>query len=71
MVQAVLFVLVMVALVGWPSSLYLLRLVRRRPLTTLQEVLMVLSFASAGVLSLTTWLLSMRAGVRALQKMGD
>jgi len=71
MVQAVLFVLVMVALVGWPSSLYLLRLVRRRPLTTIQEVLMVMSFASAAVLSLATWILSMRAGVRALQRMGE
>jgi ABC-2 type transport system permease protein len=71
MVQAVLFVLVMVALVGWPSSLYLLGLVRRRPLTTIQEVLMVMSFASAAVLSLATWLLSMRAGVRALQRMGE
>ena len=71
MVQAVLFVLVMVALVGWPSSLYLLRLIRRRPLTTIQEVLMVMSFASAAVLSLATWILSMRAGVRALQRMGE
>ena len=71
MVQAVLFVLVMVALVGWPSSLYLLRLVRRRPLTTIQEVLMAVSFASAAVLSLATWLVSMRAGVRALQRMGE
>jgi ABC-2 type transport system permease protein len=71
MVQAVLFVLVMVALVGWPSSLYLLRLVRRRPLTTTQEVLMVVSFASAAVLSFATWLVSMRAGVRALQRMGE
>jgi ABC-2 type transport system permease protein len=71
MVQAVLFVLVMVALVGWPSSLYLLRLIRRRPLTTAQELLMVVSFASAAVLSVTTWLVSMRSGVRALQRMGD
>ena len=71
MVQAVLFVLVMVALVGWPSSLYLLRLVRRRPLTTAQELLMVVSFASAAVLSVTTWLVSMRSGVRALQRMGE
>ncbi len=71
MVQAVLFVLVMVALVGWPSSLYLLRLVRRRPLTTLQEVMMVVSFASAAVMSAAIWIFSMRAGVRALQRMGE
>jgi ABC-2 type transport system permease protein len=71
MVQAVLFVLVMVALVGWPSSLYLLGMVRRRPLTSTQEVLMVLSFASAAVMSAATWILSMRSGVRALQRMGE
>ena len=32
MIQAVLFIIVMIALVGWPSSLYLFRQVRRVPL---------------------------------------
>jgi hypothetical protein len=32
-------------------------------------VLMSLCFAGAALLSLATWLLSMRAGVRALQQM--
>jgi ABC-2 type transport system permease protein len=71
MVQAVLFVLVMVALIGWPSSLYLFRQLRRRPLTSLQEVMMVVSFFGAAILCATVWLTSMRSGVRALERMGD
>ena len=71
MVQAVLFVLVMVVLIGWPSSLYLLRQVRRTPLSFLQQSVIVMCFVTAAALSLSIWILSMRAGVRALERMGD
>lgn len=69
MIAAVLFVLVTIALVGWPSSLYLFHQVRPRPYTTLQLVLMFSCFSSAAVLSLVVWWQSMRSGVRALQEM--
>ncbi|OFW30890.1 MAG: hypothetical protein A3H97_19195 [Acidobacteria bacterium RIFCSPLOWO2_02_FULL_65_29] len=71
MVQAVLYVLVMVALVGWPSSLYLFRQLRRTPLSLVQESMMVVCLVGAAVVSLSIWIMSMRAGVRALERMED
>jgi ABC-2 type transport system permease protein len=69
MIVAVLFILVMIALLGWPSSVYLFSQFRRRPLTNLQQVMIYASFASAAALSIAVWLLGMRSGVRALQAM--
>jgi ABC-2 type transport system permease protein len=69
MFQAVLFVIVMIALIGWPSSLYLVQRARAAPLTLVQKSLMLLCLVSAGTLSLILWRRSMRAGVRALQRM--
>ncbi len=69
MIQAVLFVIVMILLLGWPSSLYLFQRLRRFPLSLTQQFLMCACFATAAALSVTIWLTSMRSGVRALQKM--
>jgi ABC-2 type transport system permease protein len=71
MIQAVLFVIVMIGLLGWPASIYLFQHARHLPLTTSQQMLMTGCFASAAAISLATWLTSMRSGVRALQAMGD
>jgi ABC-2 type transport system permease protein len=71
MTRAVLFVIVMVGLVGWPSSIYLLHQVRRVPLSLVQQAIMTLCFATAVGLSLTIWRMSMRGGVRALERMGE
>jgi len=71
MVQAVLFVIVMIALVGWPSSLYVMQQVRGRALTTAQMMLTAGCFASALVSSAVVWLASMRSGVAALDAMSD
>ena len=70
MMQAVLFIIVIIVLVGWPSSVYLLHQVRRAPFTTVQQLLMPASLALAIGLSLFVWLSSMRSGVRALEGMG-
>jgi len=70
MMQAVLFIIVMLLLLGWPSSLYLFRQVRRVPLTVVQRSLVVLCFVTAAALSLAIWVKSMRDGVRALERMG-
>jgi ABC-2 type transport system permease protein len=70
MIQAVLFIIVMIALVGWPSSLYLFRRSRGAPLTLVQQCLMAGCFVAAAGTSLAIWRWSMRAGVCALQKMG-
>jgi ABC-2 type transport system permease protein len=69
MIVAVLYILVMIVLLGWPSMTYLFTQFRRIRLTNLQQVMMVVSFASAAALSIYTWLAGMRAGVRALQEM--
>jgi len=71
MIQAVLFVIVMIILLGWPASLYLFQRVRRFPMRTSQELLMIGCFASAAILSVTIWLTSMRSGVQALQRLSD
>jgi ABC-2 type transport system permease protein len=71
MIQAVLFVIVMVVLLGWPASIYLFQRARRFPVTTSQQILMTGCFASAAAISIATWLMSMRSGVRALRAMGD
>ena len=71
MMQAVLFIIVMIVLVGWPSSLYLLHQVRGAPFTRLQLLLMPASLIAALVLSIVVWLAGMRSGVRALEQMGS
>src|SRR5262249_13068598 len=70
MIVAVLFVLATMALVGWPSSVYLLHRAQGIPLDGSQWLDVALSFAAAAAASVTMWLWSMRAGVRALERMG-
>ena len=70
MILAVMLVIVVIALLGWPSSMYLYALTSRRyPLTTTRQLLMAGCFASATVACIATWLLAMRSGVRALESM--
>jgi ABC-2 type transport system permease protein len=71
MMQAVLFVIVMIVLLGWPSSLYLLQQQRGTPLSGSQLSLMAVCLAGACGLSIAIWIASMRSGVRALRAMGD
>ena len=69
MVAAVLFVGITIVLLGWPSSVFLMQ--RSRGIAPGQELKMFmgLCFTAAAALSLATWWLSMRSGVRALQEM--
>ena len=69
MVLAVLYVLTIIVLTGWPSSVYLFAQTRKRPLTDWQQWTMAASFAAAAVMSVAIWLLGMRSGVKALQQM--
>jgi ABC-2 type transport system permease protein len=71
MMQGVLFVMVMIALLGWPSSVYLLQKVRARPLSGSQVALMASCFGGAIALSLAIWNASMRSGVGALERLAD
>jgi ABC-2 type transport system permease protein len=71
MILAVLFVIVTIALIGWPTSIYLVRRFRGLPIRTFDELRIVVCLASAMALSIVTWLTAMRSGVRALEKMSD
>jgi ABC-2 type transport system permease protein len=71
MMQAVLFVIVIIALLGWPSSVYLLQRQRGGPLSGSQLSLIAVCLAGASGLSIAIWIGSMRSGVRALLAMGN
>ena len=69
MVLAVLFILVMVGLLGWPSSIYLWHLYRGETVPPARQVETGLCFLAAlGVSGFTFWV-PMRRGVHALEEM--
>jgi ABC-2 type transport system permease protein len=70
MVLAVLFILATVALLAWPASIYLWHQYRSEPIPPDRQVVMFFSLAAALLLSLVTFWLSMRSGIRALEEMG-
>lgn len=69
MVLAVLYIVVMIGLLGWPSSVYLLALSRSAALTGGQQAMMAALFSAAAMLSLCVWWFGMRTGVTALMEM--
>jgi ABC-2 type transport system permease protein len=69
MIQAVLYVMVMIVLIGWPASTYAWARARRITLPLEYQLEMAASFLAAGTLSLFIWWLAMRSGVRALEQM--
>jgi ABC-2 type transport system permease protein len=69
MIVAVLFVAVTIALIGWPSSVYLWYQIRHRAIPGDVQVMMVLCFSAVIVLSIAAWLLGMRTGVKALEEL--
>jgi ABC-2 type transport system permease protein len=70
MVLAVLYMLVTVGLLVWPASTYLWHELRHLPISPSRQVWMVLLPALAIALSLLTFWLPMRRGVRALDDLG-
>ena len=70
MVLAVLYILAMIALLAWPSSLYLWHRFRGISMLPGDRAVMVLCAALALALSAATFWLPMRNGVRALEEMG-
>ena len=69
MVVAVLFILIVIGLLGWPSSVYLFHQTRGIPLDTMQQLAMGGCVLAAALLSGVTWWFSMRSGVQALREM--
>jgi ABC-2 type transport system permease protein len=71
MIMAVLFMITLIVLIGWPSSIYLFHRANPRALFPPHiKLLCVSSFAGAVVLSVSTWWAGMRSGIRALNAMG-
>jgi ABC-2 type transport system permease protein len=69
MILAVFYIVVLIVLIGWPTSVYLFRNARRVELTTAPMLMMGAWFALAAVSSVAVGWFSMRAGVRALEEM--
>jgi ABC-2 type transport system permease protein len=71
MIVAVFLIIVVIALVGWPSSMYLLSLTGRAryALTPDRWALMGASFFAAAALCTATWWIAMRSGIKALEGM--
>ena len=67
---AVLYILATVALLAWPASQYLWHEYRGLPIAPRRQVSMGLSLLAAVALSLGTFWVSMRRGVRALEELG-
>jgi len=62
---------VMIVLLGWPTSIYMFQRTRPVPMRASQLLLILGCFTSAAALSVAIWLVSMRSGVRALQRLSD
>src|SRR6185295_17514190 len=62
MVLAVLLIIVLIVLVGWPSSVYLFRTLRGLPFRTVHIVGIASGYLAAVVLTLGTWWMGMRSG---------
>jgi ABC-2 type transport system permease protein len=71
MILAVLLIIVVIVLLGWPSTTYLIFQVRRIPIGTGRLILMSASFGAAAVISVAAGLIGMRSGVRALDAMSN
>ena len=69
MVLAVLFIILVIALLGWPTIMYLMSRRQWRTMAPHLTLLMAGCYSAVVLLSLTTWLAGMRSGVRALQQM--
>jgi ABC-2 type transport system permease protein len=69
MILAVLLIIVTIVLLGWPSTTYLWFQMRHMPLGPTRLVMMGASFLAAAAISVGTWLIGMRSGVRALEAM--
>jgi hypothetical protein len=67
----VLLIIVTIALVGWPSSIYMMSKTGRYSyrLTPERQVMIAMSLSMVVVVCLATWRVAMRSGVRALDAM--
>lgn len=69
MILAVLFIVVEIALLAWPASVYLWYTYRELPIPASRAAFMCLSFSAALAVSVVTCWLPMRRGVAALEQL--
>jgi hypothetical protein len=70
MVLAVLYILVTLALVAWPTSVYLWHDYRGLPIPKPRQAWMAVALVAAAALGVFTFWSGMRRGVRALEELG-
>jgi hypothetical protein len=72
MIAAVSYIISMVVLLGWPSSVFLFRMSRIhiRPFRAGEIALIAVCFTASMLLSIAVFLYGMRSGVKALEEMG-
>ena len=70
MIAAVLFTIVLIGMVGWPSSMYLFYRGNHLVMPTPVRLGSATLFAAAIAMSIAVWWTGMRSGIRALQDMG-
>jgi ABC-2 type transport system permease protein len=70
MVLAVLFILVEVALLAWPSSIYLWHEYRGIPVPPSRYAVMGFALAAAAAVAVVTFWTAMQRGIRSLEQMG-
>ena len=71
MIAAVMFIVVMTGLIGWPSMSYVWQRANGTPIAQATAWWMTGCFAAAAGTSLAAWWWGMRAGVGALRRMSD
>lgn len=71
MVVAVLLVIVEIALVGWPSSLYLWFQANGHAMSADARAVAIICFPAAAAVSVACWWYGMRSGIQSLDAMGD
>jgi len=70
MILAVSFMILLIVLVGWPSSVFLWHRAAHLALPVLTQAAMAACIGLALAMSLATWWFGMRSGVAALEEMG-
>jgi ABC-2 type transport system permease protein len=70
MIAAVLYTIVVIALIGWPSSALLWYRTTHMPISIAMRLAIAGSFAAAAAMSVALSVGGMRSGVRALEEMG-
>ena len=69
MIMAVLLIIALIALVGWPSSIYLVRTFRGAPFRAIHYAQIATGYTAAVILCIATWWYGMKSGVQALNDM--